>query len=121
MQKKVLKKSHENWHRRYGGKRWLGHQHDVIGLSWLRPASQGCQTENSNLGKFWRALEWKMLVHFTAIWYNLCLFFGVIYGRLVYIPVLVCLDQELSGNPGANPGPPNLMTWLPQHTTACTS
>jgi hypothetical protein len=31
------------------------------------------QTKNPNLGKFWRALEWKILDHlkyFTAIWYN---------------------------------------------------
>jgi hypothetical protein len=36
------------------------------------------QTKNPNLGKFWRALEWKMLVYvfydhleyFTAIWCN---------------------------------------------------
>jgi hypothetical protein len=33
------------------------------------------QTKNPNLGKFWRAFEWKMLVYnhleyFTAIWYN---------------------------------------------------
>jgi hypothetical protein len=46
-------------------------------------ALQGCnmvyfQTKNPNLGKFWRALEWKMLVYvfydhleyFTAIWCN---------------------------------------------------
>jgi hypothetical protein len=34
---------------------------------------QGCQmfqfhTKKSNLGKFWRALQWKMLVCFMAIW-----------------------------------------------------
>jgi hypothetical protein len=34
---------------------------------------QGCQmvyfqTKNPNLGTFWRALEWKMLVYFMAIW-----------------------------------------------------
>jgi hypothetical protein len=34
---------------------------------------QGCQmvcfqTKNPNLGKFWRALEWKMLKYFMAIW-----------------------------------------------------
>jgi hypothetical protein len=47
---------------------------------------QGCQiyfkTKNPNLGIFWKALEWKMLVYFTAFWYNLRPF-GVIYGRLV--------------------------------------
>jgi hypothetical protein len=36
-------------------------------------SAQGCQmvcfqAKNPNLGKFWRALEWKMLVYFTVIW-----------------------------------------------------
>jgi hypothetical protein len=26
------------------------------------------QTQNTNLGNFWRASEWKMLVYFTAMW-----------------------------------------------------
>jgi hypothetical protein len=34
------------------------------------------QTKNPNLGKFWRALEWKMLVFLWS--------FGIVYGRLVY-------------------------------------
>jgi hypothetical protein len=25
--------------------------------------------QNTNLGKFWRVLEWKMLVYFMTIWY----------------------------------------------------
>jgi hypothetical protein len=25
-------------------------------------------TKNSNLGILWKALEWKMLVYFTAVW-----------------------------------------------------
>jgi hypothetical protein len=34
---------------------------------------QGCQmvsfqTKNPNLGKFWRAQDWKMLLYFMAIW-----------------------------------------------------
>jgi hypothetical protein len=34
---------------------------------------QGCQmvsfqTQNPNLGKFWSALDWKMLIYFMAIW-----------------------------------------------------
>jgi hypothetical protein len=37
-----------------------------------------------NLGKFWRALEWKMLVYFMAIW-NILLPFGVFYGHLEYV------------------------------------
>jgi hypothetical protein len=63
------------------------------------------QTKNSNLGKFWRALEWKIWLYFMTS-RNILRPFGIIYGRLVkfavilYIfPVLVCLDQENSGNP----------------------
>jgi hypothetical protein len=37
------------------------------------------QTTNLNLGKFWRALELKMLVYFMTIW-NILGPFGVIYG-----------------------------------------
>jgi hypothetical protein len=41
-------------------------------------AKQGCQmvcfqTKNTNLGQFWGALEWKMLVYFLVIWYILWL------------------------------------------------
>jgi hypothetical protein len=48
---------------------------------------QGCQmvyfqTENPNLGKFWRALEWKRLVYYMAIWNKLWPF-GIYYGHLV--------------------------------------
>jgi hypothetical protein len=79
---------------------------------------QGCQmgyfkTKNPNFGKFWRSLDWKMLIYFMAIWNILWSFgigilrpFGIIYGRLVYViviwyifPILVCLDEEKSGNP----------------------
>jgi hypothetical protein len=53
--------------------------------------SQGCQmvcfqTQNQNLGKFWRALEWKKLVYSMAIWIKLWPF-GI-------------LSKEKSGNPG---------------------
>jgi hypothetical protein len=43
------------------------------------------------------------LVHFTAISYILWSF-GIFCGLLVYFPVLVCLDQEKSGNPDAETG-----------------
>jgi hypothetical protein len=29
------------------------------------------QTKNRNLDKYWRALQWKMLVYFMDIWYIL--------------------------------------------------
>jgi hypothetical protein len=35
------------------------------------------QNKNLNLGKFWRALEWKMLAFLWS--------FGIIYGHLVYL------------------------------------
>jgi hypothetical protein len=48
---------------------------------------QGCQmvcfqTKNTNLGNFWRALEWKMLVYFMVIW-NILWPFGNVFGNLV--------------------------------------
>jgi hypothetical protein len=36
------------------------------------------------LGLFWRALQWKMLVHFMTIW-NILRSLGVFYGRLVQL------------------------------------
>jgi hypothetical protein len=52
------------------------------------PPNQGCQmayfqAKNPNLGKFWRILQWKLLVYFTDIWYILWTF-GIFYGHLVY-------------------------------------
>jgi hypothetical protein len=40
------------------------------------------QTENPNLGKFWKALEWKMLVYFMVMW-NILRSFGIFCGHLV--------------------------------------
>jgi hypothetical protein len=56
------------------------------------------KTQNPNLGIFWRALEWKMLVCFITIW-NILQPFGKIYGHLVYFPVSVCLGREKHGIP----------------------
>jgi hypothetical protein len=38
--------------------------------------------KNRNLGKFWRALEWKVLVYIMTIW-NILRPFGKTYGRLL--------------------------------------
>jgi hypothetical protein len=62
----------------------------------ISPLGQGCQmvcfrTKNPNLGKFWRALEWKMLVYFMAIW-QCC-------GNLVHIFSIVlvyCTKKNLA-------------------------
>jgi hypothetical protein len=42
------------------------------------------QTKNPNLGKFWRPLDWKMLIYFMAIW-NILQTFGIFYGHLGYL------------------------------------
>jgi hypothetical protein len=49
---------------------------------------QGCQmvcfqTKTPNLGKFLRALDWKMCIHFMAIW-NILWRFGIFYEHLVH-------------------------------------
>jgi hypothetical protein len=51
-------------------------------------SSQGCQmvcflTKNTNLGKFWRVLQWKMLVYFMADW-SILRPFGIFCGHLIY-------------------------------------
>jgi hypothetical protein len=63
------------------------------------------QTKNTNLGKFWRAMQWKMLVYFMAIWYILWPF-GIFCVHFVYFMVIWyifprfgTLYQEKSGNP----------------------
>jgi hypothetical protein len=75
--------------------------------------NQGCQmdwfqTKNPNWGKFWSALDWKLLIYFMANW-NILLRFGKFYGRLVHFvsiwehfPVFGIMWQEKSGNPGFN-------------------
>jgi hypothetical protein len=50
---------------------------------------QGCQmvsfqTKNPNLGKYWRALDGKMMVYLMAIW-NILRTFEVCYDHLVHI------------------------------------
>jgi hypothetical protein len=88
------------------------------------------QTKNPNLGKFWRALDWKMLTYFMAIW-NISHTFGIFYVNVfvhlvhfVFIWYILCsfgtfcvhlvhfvfiwyifsglgnIHQEKSGNPG---------------------
>jgi hypothetical protein len=60
------------------------------------------QTKNFNLGKFVRALEWKILVYFMPIW-NILWTFGVFYGHWVilwsFYPRFGILCQEKSGKP----------------------
>jgi hypothetical protein len=74
------------------------------------PCCQGCQmvcfhTKNPNLGKFWRALDWKMLIHFMTIW-NILQTFGIFYNYLAHFvfiwyisPGFGIMYQEISGNP----------------------
>jgi hypothetical protein len=64
------------------------------------------QTKNSNLGKFWRDWQWKMLVYFMTIG-SILLLFALFCGHLVYfmaiwyiLPRFGMLYQEKSGNPG---------------------
>jgi hypothetical protein len=54
--------------------------------------------KTNNLGKFWRALDWKMI---CISWS-----FGILYGHLGYFmtiwyifPVLVSCPKKTSGNP----------------------
>jgi hypothetical protein len=62
------------------------------------------QTKNSNLGKFWTALKWKMLVCFMVI-RNILWSFSMFNGQLVICHIFSrfgVLCQEKSGNPARN-------------------
>jgi hypothetical protein len=55
---------------------------------WTAIAATGCQmvyfqTKRPNLGKFWRDLEWKMLIYFIVFW-NILRSCDVSYGHLVF-------------------------------------
>jgi hypothetical protein len=61
--------------------------------------------KNPNLGTFWRALEWKILAHFMAIWYFLRIS-GIFYYHVLHfvalwyiLPHFGLLCREKSGNP----------------------
>jgi hypothetical protein len=66
------------------------------------------RTKNPNFGKFWKALDWPMLIYFTAI-VNILGTFDIFCGHLVqFVSVwyifsgfgIVC--HEKSGNPASN-------------------
>jgi hypothetical protein len=53
---------------------------------------QGCQrvwfqTENPNLGKYWRDLDFKMFTYFIAIW-NILWTFGILCDLLVHFVLI---------------------------------
>jgi hypothetical protein len=56
------------------------------------------QTQNPNLVKFWRALNWKKFKYYMAIW-NILWTFGVFYNHLVHFSGFGIVYQEKSGNP----------------------
>jgi hypothetical protein len=65
-------------------------------------------TKNTNLGEFWRALEWKMLVHFMTI-LNILHVFGIFYGQGVILCTFGIFSSHFgtlyldrSGNPARN-------------------
>jgi hypothetical protein len=67
----------------------------------LHSAYQGCQmayfqTKNPNLGKFWRDMQWKMLVYFTSIWQFLWPF-GKYYGYISDIFFRFCMLNRYRG------------------------
>jgi hypothetical protein len=66
--------------------------------------------QNHILGKFWRALLWKILVYFLTIW-SILRPLEIFYGHLVYFvliwyifPRFGILDKEKFGNPAAYVG-----------------
>jgi hypothetical protein len=56
------------------------------------------QTKNQNLGKFWSALDWKMLLNLMAVC-NMSLTLDIFYDDMIhFFPVFGIMYQEKSGN-----------------------
>jgi hypothetical protein len=60
----------------------------MASLSMCHSTNQGCQmvyfqTKNPSLGKFLRAIDWKMLIYFKDIW-NILWTFGIYYDPSVH-------------------------------------
>jgi hypothetical protein len=58
------------------------------------------------MGKFWRALGWKIFMYFMAVW-NILQTFWIFYGHLdilcsfcTFFSGFGIMHQEKSGNPG---------------------
>jgi hypothetical protein len=67
------------------------------------------QTKNPNVGLFWRALDWKILIYFIAIG-NILWTFGIFYDHLVHFVFILVhfvrfwyLATRKSGNPARPP------------------
>jgi hypothetical protein len=90
-----------------------------------RHLDQGCQmvcfqTKNANLDKFWRVLQWNMLVYFMETW-SILWSSVIFYWHLAKFVEIWCilsrfgiLNQETSGNPDLDP---ILRSWV--HRQCC--
>jgi hypothetical protein len=65
------------------------------------------QTKNHNLGKLYRALDWKMFMYLMAIWntyfmeiWDILWPFGTFFIHFVFFSGFGIMYQEKSGNPG---------------------
>jgi hypothetical protein len=82
-----------------GGRQTVRKVHVSDWVCTPRRENQGCQivfihTKNPNLGIFWRAMEWRMLVYFKDIICTYYPHFSILF------PHFGILYQEKSGNPG---------------------
>jgi hypothetical protein len=64
------------------------------------PREQDCQmvylhTKNPNLGIFWRALDWKMLLSFIQIWDNLWQFGRFIVQLVHFFPFWFLVPRKI--------------------------
>jgi hypothetical protein len=76
----------------------------------FKPKMVYFQTENPNWGKFWSALDLKMLIYFMSI-SNILQTFGIFYDHLVHFVFIWyifsafgIIYQEKSGNPALHLG-----------------
>jgi hypothetical protein len=88
----------------------------------IPPCNQGCQivsfqTKNPNLGKFWRALDWKLLIYFMVIW-NILHTFGIFYHHLLHVVFMWYIFSGLGNIYKEKSGNPALQFW-PEQMNRC--
>jgi hypothetical protein len=89
----------------------VGRRNQMVGIKtkwkigFRASVQQGCQivcfqTKNPNLGKFWSALEWKMLVHVMVIsmvfWYIIWPFGNVVVIGIFSLVLVYCVKKNLA-------------------------
>jgi hypothetical protein len=52
------------------------------------------QTENPNLGKFWKVLQWKLCIGIFIAILSMYVFIDILLSFGIFFPILVCCNEK---------------------------